>query len=513
MRSNNSSLWIGVLLLFLTACGGGGAGGTSGGSSTGGSGSLPPTRPSATISGVAYDAAIIDGNVTIYSFENGTKGAVLGEGRTDYQGNYSVSINAPSQPILVEITGGRYVEEASGLNVTLHSAHGLRAVTSYSVGTPISINVTYYTQLAAALAGFYINQGQGVSTAISNANARISALTGFPILTTRPVDVTDVANASASLTPSLQYGFLAAAISQWTLNASRTNGTADHSIHNSITFANLAYDDLLADGVLDGLGTAGPLSVGTIPLSADVYRHGLAVGALQFVQGSRNRTGLATTGVLTFVKTFNDSTNEIFGARTVIALDENGPTISNMSPTNNAYRRGTFQANATITDIVGLTNVVWKRNGTTLGSVANLADPRFTIDSSVLSDGDHTLTVEATNLLNTVQSASITVRVDNTAPTLSATSITPVNNGSAYCRISGPVSDPTTGVASLSVDGIPVTVSGSSWSYDKPVSGGPSSASAYVVDNAGNSRVVTISFSSAGWTMGGGPFQVSQCQF
>ncbi|MBI3898477.1 MAG: Ig-like domain-containing protein [Gammaproteobacteria bacterium] len=400
-----------VFACLLGACGGGG----------GGDG-VAPVAPDTTISGVAHDGRIANGTVTLYSFATGAKdeAAVLGQGCADDNGNYAITINAPSQPILVEITGdrcknadntsgGRYTEDASGVAIALKSPQVLRAVTPYTLGKSATVHVTYYTHLAAALAQYYVAQGQAASDAINNANTVIGLWLDLPILTTEPLDITNPANASTSLTDGLKYGFMTAAVSQWTLTANRTQNIADHTVYNSISFAQLAFDDLVTDGLLNGVGKNGPIPpLGTIALNAEVYRHKMAVAMLQMVQGTRNRTGLSVAAVVNPIKAFNDSTQPIFGMQEVTPLDEGGPKIPSISPAAGSTVSGEFTASATVSDIVGLTKVDFYL--TFPDSVAhfplpldlpeNLNNPRSTVNSKLYPNGANwTLHVEATNLL------------------------------------------------------------------------------------------------------------------
>ena len=59
----------------------------------------PNGEPMGTLQGVAQDGLLNNAVITVYAW-NGSKGAVLTAGRTDFQGRYSVSLRAASQPVL-----------------------------------------------------------------------------------------------------------------------------------------------------------------------------------------------------------------------------------------------------------------------------------------------------------------------------------------------------------------------------------------------------------------------------
>ena len=473
-----------VLTCGLSACGGGGGGGSG----------VPANAPATAIHGIAHDGPIMDGVVTVYSFATGAKGGFIAQGLTDAQGNYSLSIDAPTQPILIEITGGSYVEEGSGLSVSLAVTQSLRAVSLYTLGSAVNAHVTYYTHIAAGLAEYYAHHGHSVETAVINANSEINSLTGLSILSTPPLVVTDRANASAALTPALQYGFFTGGISQWTLDASTINGSAAHSVHNSISFAQHALDDIVADGRLDGIGTAGPLSMGTIPLSADIYRHGLARAMLALVASPKNQTALNTAALLPAVKAYNDSAGAIFGAHPVIPIDQEGAVFSAVLPTAGAAIRSSVAVTGLVSDILGVTGVALKIDGVAQGNATNLAAPNFALNTLTLTDGTHALTLEATDLLGKVTSYSETVTVDNTLPVIAVTSISGMVDGlsGGTCSVSGTVADATTLIQSFTINGAAVSFAGGRWSYAMYVPPPPGSLtgpyyfSTTAIDAAGN---------------------------
>ena len=162
------------------------------------------------VSGTALDGLIIDGDVKIYDFTGAVKGALLGSGKTDNKGLYSISIISPDRPILIEIDGGFYIEEATGVQIQVDRALGykLSAVQLYQSGVPVTMNATFFTTVATGLVEYQVlNQGVAIDNAILSANQQMSSWAGFDIETTVPVDVSDPINASPFLTDELRYGF------------------------------------------------------------------------------------------------------------------------------------------------------------------------------------------------------------------------------------------------------------------------------------------------------------------
>ena len=95
------SLLVGSLSL-LFGCSGGGSSGTT------------PAAGGGMISGTAVKGPVNGGTVTAYAVTNGTMGTRLASGMTDAQGNFQISIGAYSGPVMLQMSGGNYMDEATG---------------------------------------------------------------------------------------------------------------------------------------------------------------------------------------------------------------------------------------------------------------------------------------------------------------------------------------------------------------------------------------------------------------
>lgn len=407
-----------ISLVFLTACGGGGGAG-------GGSGSTGSTIPVGSVSGTAFDGLILNGTVRVYDFSTGTKGVLLGQATTDSSaGLYSLSLQVESRPVLVEITGGYYVEEAgvsgASTQVSLGSNHKLTALANYTTGTALKVAATTYTHLAAGLAAYNISKGTAVADAINSANTRASSLAGVNILTTTPRQITDVGNASATLTPELKYGFLAGAISMWTLNNTPNTAIARTQPYTSIDFAQLFYQDVSADGLLDGIGldstgAPSPLSFGVTPLGVNVYRLGVGAALMQIANHTNNKTGLDGAAINSFTTAYVGNTDAMFGGVTPIPVG--APVVNISSPATNTWGRKSVSIASTTQDTVGLSNVEFLVDGAVVNTSLNLAAQTFLLNTNAYADGLHDLSVRATNLVGLVTTKLIQLKIDNTPPT------------------------------------------------------------------------------------------------
>lgn len=366
-----------LFISLLTACGGSSGGGPAG-----------STIPIGTVTGVGFDGLLINSTISIYDFSSGLKGALLGQTVSDNSGLYTVKLQVESRPILIEATGGYYMEEAgSGFQVKLPDHYKLSAVANYTLGSATNICATSFTNLAAGLAAYEIGKGMEVNKAIDEANNRITTITGVDILATTPKQITDPANAGAGMTPELAYGFLSGAISMWTYNNTPENALAHKVPYTSIDFAQLMYQDIAADGLLDGMGLdstgkLSQLSYGTTPLTTDTYRLGLGVSLLEMAANVNNKTGLSNVSALPYVRAYIASVDSMFNNKVPISLTS--PVVTISAPTTNAVLMQTVQISATATTPALLTSVEFLVDGVVAGTAANLASPSFSDRKSVV---------------------------------------------------------------------------------------------------------------------------------
>lgn len=442
MRILMTMFWV----LSLAACGGGG------GNSACDTCQIGSSIPVGSISGVTFDGLINGGTVHVYDYSSGAKGALLAQATSDMSGRYSVSLQVETRPILLEMTGGNYIEEAGAAQVSLGAGYKLSAVANYTTGSSIQVSITSFTHLAAGLAAYEISQGKAVSTAINDANIRTSNLVGADVIATAPREITDVGNASATLTSELKYGFLLGAISDWT----HTHAPNPSSVHvlpyTSIDFAQLLYRDVAADGLLDGngrdnFGKPVQLSFGAVPLSVNSYRNDLGISLVKIAASPNNKTSLTGAQILTFAKTYIANTDAMFNGVAVSPIAQPSVTISAPLFMPTTWLKGMVSVTAITQTDIGLSAVELLVDDVVVATATNLAAPSFVIDSSKYSDATHTIAVRAVDLGGQVAISSVQVNTDNTPPT--STVVIPPGNGTNVVPLSGCAVDNGSGILSV----------------------------------------------------------------
>lgn len=185
--------------LALVACGGGGGGGGT-------------RTNSVVVSGVASKGPLNNSTVCAYSITNGAQGPQIGkcvDTSADGSGSYSIDLAGYTGPAILQVSGGTYVDEATGNTVTLSTP--LRSILANLTG-PSSAAITGMTELAFQLA---TGTAGGLTTVnIDSAVARVQNNFGvLDIIGTMPVDALHVPSSATVGQKSYSLGL--AAISQY----------------------------------------------------------------------------------------------------------------------------------------------------------------------------------------------------------------------------------------------------------------------------------------------------------
>lgn len=406
-------VFLSAIFLLLSGC------------DSGGDGNVSPQRPSVAITGTAFDGLVYEGEITIYTFDSGNRGAVLGTGVTNLLGEYNVEIQSANRPIMVCVVGGQdtsggyYVEESSGATVYMKDSDELCLVQMYT-GAPISSSITFFTNIARGLAEYLVTTGMETEEAINRANSRVSTLLDMDILSTFPKDITSIQNATPFSTPSHVYGFATASISQWTQYVSSQNEELNvHDFYNSILFSQKAYEDIVYDGVLNGQSESGLLNMGTVPITTESYRHVLVENMFTIANSPRNATGLDASDLYNIGLVWNNSSDTMFGGTPPVDLNTTQPTITNVSINEGQVLFGDAVVfSADVSDVYGLNSVVLRLDGNDLQVFTNGDPVTHTLDTTQYPDGDHVLSIVATNAFDGEFTVDVNVTFANRRTTI-----------------------------------------------------------------------------------------------
>ncbi|MBN3572215.1 Ig-like domain-containing protein [Vibrio neptunius] len=341
--------------LLLVACGGGGG--------DGGGDSSPPSRTIGSISGNVFDAPVSNANVYIWEYDNGQQGRLIASTKTDTSGNYSVSVESASRPVLIRAEGGSYIDPATGQEVSISQEGSIRldSVANYVEGSQQSVMVTPLTNMAAGLAKYKIREeGSSASTAVSQSISAIEGMYGFDANTTRPVDITNGPQ-GAYATDGHKYGALLTAYSSYAKDMKiQKNGSENE--YSSINLARIQYNDIQLDGKLDGQGKVGnhsqSLDFGAVKVTSELYTKELA----KHVMIAANSPELNKSSIKADeFKPFSDKVNKIGEGDTSVIperkpspIDSTPPVASRPKATENDIIARTGSIEVKLEDEVGV---------------------------------------------------------------------------------------------------------------------------------------------------------------
>lgn len=197
-----------------------------------------------------------------------------------------------------------------------------------------------------------------------------------------------------------------------------------------------------------------------------------------------------------------DQTHETLGASLKLRVKEKvAPVITILSPSAGAFlATATPEITFKITDNdsgVDLSSVVVKVDGTAVTGVTHQAVTggySFAVTSGTLTDGEHTITVDAAdNDGNAATQTSVTFKTDTVPPVLNVTAPTEgLKTNVAKVTVSGTTNDVTSSPVTLKVNGKAVTVNADgSWSTQVDLTEGENTITVAATDSAGKSSTVT----------------------
>src|SRR3989339_20913 len=287
----NTRIWIMPVLilagggrLLCLGCGGGSAGGEGASSSADG-----------VISGTAVKGPVNGATVKAFAISNGMTGAQIGTGTTDAEGNFTVSIGAYSGPVMLQVSGGMYTDEATGASMTVQPGDVMTSMMpQVNVGAVMGgVQITPLTSMAQARA-------QSMSGGMTPANiaAANTAMGNYfsvgNILYTHPMNPLTPGSGSGVTQEMRNYGMVMAAMSQY------ANGIGMPISSGIVT----AMMNDASDGVMNGMmdnaqimmgGMGGMMGTGNNPLSSGAGTSGLASAMTTFMGSAMNRSGLTIT--------------------------------------------------------------------------------------------------------------------------------------------------------------------------------------------------------------------------
>ncbi len=301
-RAYLSRIWMTVamatLLLLGAGCGGGGDI-VAGGVGSGGTGF---------IAGIVTAGPLNKGTLTAYAVANGQMGPQIGTAMTDVNGNYSMSIGSYAGAVLIQVSGGSYIDEATGVVMPMAVGDVLTIVMpSVAAGANVSgIQITPITSMAQTRAE---QMAGGMTDA--NIAAANSALGNYfsvaDIVHVQPMNPLVPGSGSSAGTDARHYGIALAAMSQLAKSLNMANSSA---------LASALMSDA-SDGLMDGKKGAIQISMsmggmmGNAAMASNAGTSGLAAAMTNFMNSPANKSGLTATDIAVMAQKLSISNGKI----------------------------------------------------------------------------------------------------------------------------------------------------------------------------------------------------------
>jgi len=268
--------------------------------------------PHGTMTGTAFMGSMSSGTVTAYSVSSGTMGPQVGTSAIDATGHFSIPLGAYAGTVMLQMTGGTFMDPATGTNMIMQSGDVMTScVPSVTAGsTTAGVQVTPLTSMAQAMAQ---NMSGGMTAA--NAGAANTAVGSYfmmgDILMTSPMDPAMAVSGSGATQDQQNYGMSIAAMSQY----AKTIGMG---VSSSGMVSAMMKD--ASDGVMNGMmgsisitmgGMGGGMMGGGTMMPSTAGTTSLATAMSTFVGSSMNRSGVTAANMQALMNKLDTSTGMI----------------------------------------------------------------------------------------------------------------------------------------------------------------------------------------------------------
>jgi hypothetical protein len=237
-------------------------------------------------------------------------GAQLGTTTTDASGNFTVPMGSYGGPVMLQMTGGTYLDEATGTTMPMMSGDVLTTClpTLAAGSSTTGIQVTPLTTMAWSRAR---SMTGGMTDAnVNAANAAVGAYFSVSdVVHVMPMDPTVAGSGAGASQDQRNYGMSIAAMSQYAKTVGMTTSSS-----GMVT----AMMQDASDGVMNGMmgtstismGGMGGMMGGTM-MQASAGTTGLASAMSTFVGSAMNRSGVTSTDMQTLMTKLGSSNGVI----------------------------------------------------------------------------------------------------------------------------------------------------------------------------------------------------------
>jgi hypothetical protein len=236
---------------------------------------------------------------------------MIGTSTVDVTGNFSISLGAYAGTVMLQMTGGTFMDPANGTTMTMQSGDGMTScVPSVTAGsTTTGVQVTPLTSMAQMMAQ-YMSGGMTATNAGAASTAVGNYFMAGDILMTSPMDAAMMGSASGATQAQKNYGMSIAAMSQYAKTIGMTMSSSGMVTAMMKDASDGTMNGMMGSTAISMGGMGGMMGGGTM-MQSNAGTTGLATAMTAFVGSSMNKSGATVTDMQTLVTKLSTSTGMI----------------------------------------------------------------------------------------------------------------------------------------------------------------------------------------------------------
>lgn len=267
-----------------------------------------PGMTGTTVSGTVFNGPFSQAAVTALAVSNGMPGAQIASTAADGQGNFSMTLGNYSGPVMLQMTGGVYTDEATGTVMTMDARDIMSAAIPMATqGANVTgVWITPMTSMAQARA-------TGMSDGMSDANiaAANAAMGNYfavgDILYTQPMNPMLPGSAPGASHDARNYGMTLAAMSQYAqgMNMPVSSGMVTALMGDAV------------DGLMDGRKGGSPIAMpmggmmGSNTMAPTAATSGLGAALTAYLNSAANVSGVTAAGMAALIQKLTNSDGKL----------------------------------------------------------------------------------------------------------------------------------------------------------------------------------------------------------
>lgn len=436
--------------------------------------------------------------ITVYDYDS-SQSQVLATGVTDEKGEVEITLTHADAVLYGELNGGQYHSRIGLNDIEVNDGQRLSSFFKYTSGETVQVNINELTNVMDGYVKYLDGANGELDAAWGTARNDFTAFLGLDPYTDSIITL-DTLPAGTPVSNGLMYSFLLNAYELLAATTAEESG-GDPVVLNVFYLSDLMHRDILADGVLDGMGfaydgtTVAQLAMGTVFLNSNLYTTELGRTVIRAVRAESTADGQIPNELVGRVTSLATNTNPIIGATSRDALDLVGPSVSIEGYTEGEYRNGILLYTVRISDLVGVKEYSFDLDGNAFEPVVSTGENsvQVRIDTQAYPDGGHTLGVRAVDTMENVTYQTFEVNFDNSGPLAEVTSPLLVNT--TNYTLSGVIHDNGGGVAEVQVNGALASIREGAFTAPLSLADGANTIQLLTTDTLGNSNETTVSVS------------------